>query len=225
MHCESRLFGFVSVTLSLALGCVAPTARAQDAPPDSTRLAATEHRWIRIAREYRRAVAEGDTARVDELQAADARLWFDEKIGPGRPLNSKGEGPWAAWDMFFRSRSQQSDFVVEGNAVRFTNVENNDWYLLVERATLPYHIFYFFDDEDRISGKLVRGIEGQEQPPDLVDEFEAWANEKHPGLIELLMPDGRFDPRLENARLWKKHLVEWRAETGRPDVLQDTRGH
>lgn len=222
MHPKQKRAGFVSMTLALTMGWSAAGPLAQDARPDSERPASVEHRWIRLAREYRRAVTAGDTARVDELQAPGARIWFEEKSGPGRPLNTKGKGPWAQWDTFFRARSEQSDYVIQGNAVRFTNVESNDWFRLVERVPLPYHIFYFFDDDDRISGKLVQAIEGRERSPDRLDEFEAWAAEKHPGLIEKLMPDGRIDPRPENARLWKTHLLEWRAEAGLPNVLRDT---
>lgn len=221
MHPMHVRTGFVFVTALCSLCCAAATSDAQHAPVDTATAKAPEHRWIRLAREYRRAVTEGDTARVAALQAPNARVWFDEKSGPGRPLSAKGKGPWADWDAFFRARSRQSDYVVEGNAVRFTNLETNDWFRLVERVSLPYHILYFFDDEDRIAGKLVRAIEGQERPPDRQDEFEAWAAKKHPGLLATLMPDGRIDPRLENARLWKKHLQEWRADVGLPDVLDE----
>jgi hypothetical protein len=180
-----------------------------------------EHRWITLARRYRAAVRDGDVERVLAMQAPDARVWFDEKTGHGRPLDARGKGPWADWDMFFRARSSQTDFVVEGNAVRFTNHESNDWFRLVERTSLPYHVFYFFDESDRITGKLIRGIAGQERVPDRLSEFQVWAESQHPGLVQSLMPDGNIDPDLEKARLWKKHLLEWRAETGLPNVLDD----
>ncbi len=213
----------VSVAAAIVLaGCV--SARAASEVPSSARAqdGAHEHRWISIAKEYRQAVRDGDMERVDALQAPDARIWFGERKGDGRALDPRGRGPWAQWDTFFRARSTQSDFVIVDGAVRFTNRETNDWYRLVERAPRPYFIFYFFDENDRISGKLIQSIEGLKRPTDRLEEFKVWAQERHPGLLDTLMPDGEIDPHLDKARVWKARLLEWRADAGLPDVLKDS---
>ncbi len=51
---------------------------------------------------------------------------------------------------------------------------------------------------------------------DRLPEFEAWARKNRPGLLERLMPDGKIDPALERARLWKTSLLEWRTAAGLP---------
>jgi len=178
-----------------------------------------EHPWIGLAREYRAAVRDGDIERVGAMQAPDARVWFEERKGEGRPLDAQGKGPWAEWDAFFRARSTQTEFAIEAGAVRFTNQETNDWLRLIERTAQPYHVFYFIDANGRISGKLIRAIDGAPPAPDRLDEFREWAEVHHPGLMEFLMPDGRIDPHPDKARLWKQRLLEWRHAAGLPDVL------
>jgi len=211
--------------VAAVLGCICLLGRAslpaRGAEPPEPKNVNDVHRWIRLALEYRTAVQAGDFARVEALQAPNARVWFDEKTGEGRALDARGKGPWAQWDAFFRARSTAADYVVVDDAVRFTNRETNDWFRLIERESVPYFIFYFFDDEDRISGKLIQAIEGLERAPDRLDEFKAWAAKKHPGLIEQLMPEKRIDPQLDKAQLWKQRLTEWRAEVGLPDVPDD----
>lgn len=223
-HRVIAVAGAVVVGLSatgLSAGIPDSARVAQDEQTPAGAYSGVEHRWIVLARRYREAVRVGDVERVRIMQAPNARVWFDEKKGEGRPLDVHGKGPWAQWDNFFRARSSQTNFVVEGNAVRFTNHETNDWFRLIERTSLPYYIFYFFDENDRISGKLIQRIESVERPPDRLSEFQRWANDTYPGLMDELMPDGNIDPDLEKARLWKKRLLEWRAETGLPDVLDD----
>lgn len=179
------------------------------------------HPFVVVVREYRRAVAQRDTAALQRLQAPGSRIWFEKREGEGRPLDPAGKGPWAEWDRFFHARSEASDFVVEDHAVRVTNREINDWYRLVEREPAPYHIVYFLDAQSRIEGKLVQAIPGVRPPTDRLREFESWAAKKYPGLLETLQPDGRIDPALEKAQVWKEKLQEWRSETGLPALQLD----
>lgn len=177
-----------------------------------------EHAWVRLVHEYRAAVKAHDVDAVRRLQTPDARVWFDERKGEGRPLSAGGKGPWAEWDRYFRARSTASDPIVVSEGVRITNLETNDWYRLVDRTPVPYYIFYFVKD-GRISGKLIQSMEGAERPPDRLSDFEAWAEREYPGLLEELMPGGNIDPRLEKAKLWKQKLLEWRRDAGLPAVL------
>ena len=46
---------------------------------------------------FRTAVKGGDTETAASYLAADPRVWFGEKEGPGHPLTLAG-GPWRHWD-------------------------------------------------------------------------------------------------------------------------------
>ena len=52
----------------------------------------------------------------------------------------------------------------------------------------------------------------------MLSSAQLWAMKHYPQELEFLMPDGGIDPEIERARLWKKLLTEWRAETGLPPV-------
>ena len=230
MHVRpASVWTLLSVGLLLTFPGLAPGASpvrlAREGPPSSGTAMAIDtpesHPLVLIVQEYRRAVAQRDTAAMRRLQAPRAGIWFEKKEGDGRRLDAGGKGPWADWDRFFHSRAEALEYVVDGRSVRVTNREINDWYRLLEREPAPYYIFYFLDTDGRIEGKLIQGIPGIESPPDRLDEFKTWAAKKDPGLLEELLPKGRIDPALEKARVWKEKLIEWRLESGLPAVRFD----
>ena len=105
---------------------------------------------------------------------------------------------------------------MEGRSVRTTMSEINDWYRLVDRPPSRYHMTYYFDAAGKITGVLVHGIPGEPKPSDRLSEFQEWARANRPGLLERLMPEGKLDPALEKAKLWKASLLEWRKAAGLP---------
>jgi hypothetical protein len=159
---------------------------------------------------YREAKKRDDLATQRSLLAPGARMWFEKKEGEGSKLGEEGGGdPWKDWDDFFRSESKVEETVVDGRSVRLTMSETNDWYRLVERPPSRYYMTYDLDAQGRIASVLVHGIPG-EKSKDRLPEFKEWAKANRPGLLEKLMPDGKLDPALDKAKLWKASLLEWR---------------
>lgn len=109
------------------------------------------------------------------------------------------------------------DYEVKDHTVSALMEETNDYYRLFDRPAGRYRATYDFDDAGRIAGALIDNS-GQKRDPGRYDEFVAWTNEHHPGLLDELMPDGRIGPALEKAKRWKETLVEWRAATGLPPI-------
>jgi hypothetical protein len=173
---------------------------------------AARHPHAQTIERYREARRAGDTEALAAILSEDSRIWFDEKKGPGTRRDPTGSGPWSGWDSFFRSESDILDFHVDGASVRTTVTEINDWYRLVERAPSVYYITYYFDADGRIAGTLIDAMPDRPKRSDRLPEFEAWAREHEPGLLEELMPDDRIDP--AKAELWKAKLLEWRASAG-----------
>jgi hypothetical protein len=70
------------------------------------------------------------------------------------------------------------------------------------------------DAAGKIAGVLGHAVPGEPKSADRLAEFEAWARENRPRLLEKLMPEGKLDPTLEKAKLWKVSLLEWRKAVG-----------
>ena len=70
------------------------------------------------------------------------------------------------------------------------------------------------EEAGKIVGVLVHGNPGEPKPVDRLAEFKEWARAHRPGLLERLMPEGKLDPALEKAKLWKASLLEWRKASG-----------
>lgn len=174
------------------------------------------HPLVRRLENYQAAKKRGDYAAAGEHLAPDARIWFGKKEGPGRPLRARG-GPWAEWDRFFRAESTREDVRVVGDTVTYISREMNDYYRLLDRRSTTARVTYYFDEDRRITGMLYAGLDVN-RPPDRTAEFEAWAERNHPGALERLAPGGRINPTLENAKRWKRLLVEWRAQAGLPAI-------
>ena len=173
---------------------------------------------------YREAKKRNDLDAQRALLAAKARMWFETKAGPGLPLEvgSGGGDPWSDWDRYFRSASTVEEVSVEGRTVRLTVSEINDWYRLVDRAASRYLMSYELDADGKIAAVLVHGIPGEPKRPDRLAEFERWATAARPGLMARLEPEGKLDPALAKAKLWKASLFEWRkaAGLGVPDGVE-----
>ena len=172
---------------------------------------------VKIVEAHKAAKRAGDYDQVKALQAEDARIWFEKKEGEGKPLEARG-GPWSEWDRFFNATSEViGEWEIGDHMVSARVQETNEYYRLLDRPASTYRATYYFDDNNRISGLLIDGSE-QTRDPGRTDEFMAWAKEHRPGLIEKLMPEGRMDPALEKAKLWKQTLLEWRAEAKLPPI-------
>ncbi len=188
--------------LCVASGCVIPLVRRVD--------------------EFRAAKKQGDYDLAATYLADDPRIWFDKKEGPGSLYGPKG-GPWKNWDRFFNARSTRDSIHVTDRTVAMEFSEINDFYRLIDRPAGRYRATYSLDENQRITGVLIEGLTPRSQrPPDRLAEFQLWAMKHYPQELEFLMPDGGIDPEIERARLWKKLLTEWRAETALPPIHTDS---
>ena len=167
------------------------------------------HPLMRNWQAYRAAKKSGDYALAATFLDDDARIWFGKKEGEGRPLRARG-GPYKDWDKEFNSRSTRRNVRVEGRTITYLSQEVNDYYRLLEGAMSEALITYYFDDAGKITGMLYRSAPTNiKPPPGRRDEFERWAGEKYPGLLdsdEMEIPT--------NPRRWRELLVEWRRDAG-----------
>lgn len=181
-----------ALTLLVLLPTILPAAIDEDSP------------LVATVTKYREAKKKGDLPTQRALLAPGARMWFEKKEGEGSKLGEEGSGdPWKDWDAFFRSESSLEETVVLERTVRATVRETNDWYRLVDRPPSRYYMTYDFDDAGKIAGVLVH-----------LADFKAWAEASRPGLLETLMPEGKLDPALDKAKLWKSSLLAWRKAAG-----------
>lgn len=162
---------------------------------------------------YRAAKRSGDYATAGQYLADDARIWFGRKEGPGNPLTVRG-GPYRHWDKEFNSRSIKKKMKVRGRTLSYVAYENNDYFRLIERQPTPARVTYYFDEQGRITGMLYKGLSSKEdRPPDRRAEFDRWAAERYPGLLD--------SPEMEipnNPGRWRELLTEWRADVGLPAI-------
>jgi len=175
----------------------------------------TSHSLVDAALRLRSARERGDTESVRALLAADSRIWFEERTGPGSQVDPEGRGPWAEWDRFFRSRSRVLESSVQSDtAVVLLAEEINDFYRLLDRPPKRVRITYSFDASGRIAGTLVQSVDDGRGGPGRMPEFEAWARTNHPDVLKRILPAGEVDPSHPGA--WRDLLVAWRAESGLP---------
>ncbi len=192
----------LALVLCVASGCALPLVRRVD--------------------EFRAAKKKGNYELAATYLADDPRIWFEKKEGPGSPYGPKG-GPWRDWDRFFNARSKRDSIHVTNRTVAMEFSEINDFYRLIDRPAGRYRATYWFDESQRITGVLIEGLTPRSQrPPDRLAEFQLWAMKHYPQELEFLMPDGGIDPEIERARLWKKLLTEWRADSGLPSIDTDS---
>lgn len=188
---------------ALLVGCLAPAAA----------IGGCMHPYLDTLHTYRDAKKKGDYALAGKHLAADARIWFGKKEGAGHPLRAKG-GPYKDWDREFKSRSTREKERVVGQTVTYISSEINDYYRLIERVPTRARVTYYFNEEGKISGMFYRGLSpGSARPPDRYCEFEKWANEHYPGLLdsdEMKIP--------KNPERWRALLTEFREDRGLPPI-------
>lgn len=167
------------------------------------------HKHVRTLDAFRAAKESGDYVTAATYLAADARIWFGKKEGEGRPLTAQG-GSYKEWDREFKSNSSRKRVRASASEVSYISQEQNDFYRLIDGQMGPARITYYFNDDGKIGGMLYRGLAKKgDLPPNRRCEFERWAAEKYPGLLdseEMQIPN--------NPQRWRELLVEWRAEVG-----------
>ena len=167
---------------------------------------ASQQNNIRIVKNFRDSRERGDLTGAQAYIAPGARLWFEEKTGPGEPYTLSG-GSWDHWDQYFHSRNELSDWRTEGQSVTASVHETNDFMQMLDWHAPAYTMTWWLDDQDRITGVLIKG---GGKPTSRLDEFKAWAAKTHPDELAYLMPKGRIDPTGDRAERWRAILEEWR---------------
>ena len=157
---------------------------------------------IRTVKNFRELRERRDFVRAQPFLAPDARVWFEEKSGPGEPF-LLGGGRWDHWDQYFHSKSEFFDWREAGNAVTVSVRETNDFMRLLDWQAPPYMMTFWLDEQKRISGVLIKS---GGKPKSRFPEFKAWVEKTHhPGLMVIG----------DQPELWHALLLEWRYGTKR----------
>jgi hypothetical protein len=167
---------------------------------------------IRTVKNFRAARERGDEAAVASYVAPGARLWFENKEGPGEPFG-KGGGSWDHWDQYFHARTTLTDWQDHGPSVTAVAHETNDFMRLLEWQPAPYTATYWFDDSSRIAEVLIKSLPWK--TVNRLPEFKEWAGAHHPDELAYLMPNGKLDPTGDRPERWRAILLEWRQGTKR----------
>ncbi len=157
----------------------------------------------------------GEKEDAMELFAANPRGWFGEKSGDGVALDAFGHGPWADWDRIMRSSADYTEHIVFDGGISMVARESNEFHRLLERGERRTLITYYFDDENKISGRLVEPLHDRSEvaKTDRYDEFVAWVQLHHPDDIAAMFTnDLKINPERDSAQLWLRHLTEWSHE-------------
>ncbi|MDX1660169.1 MAG: amidohydrolase family protein [Gemmatimonadota bacterium] len=172
------------------------------------------------ARTFRARVRAGEYEAARAMMAPDPRRWWETREGEGNPWTvGPGAGPWAAWDQHFESESEVVGWKRNDDSVTAIVRETNDYFRLLERGWVRNETTYFFDDEGRIEGLLIRAV--GDRSPGRTEQFLAWARENAPDTITALMPDGEIDPSGDNPARFRRLLERWREEVGLPPIEED----
>ncbi|HUP48011.1 MAG TPA: hypothetical protein VNA04_04395 [Thermoanaerobaculia bacterium] len=94
--------------------------------------------------------------------------------------------------------------------------ESNDYFRLLERGAVTNEITYYFDEQGRIDGLLIRAA--GERPPGRTAEFLAWARENDAEELAALMPDGEIDPSGDHPPRFRRLLERWRDAARLPPI-------
>jgi len=164
----------------------------------------------RVARvqEFQEARYRGDRGRALRFLSGDARIWFGNREGAGRPWAL--DGPWEAWDRFFHARRTYQGWEVRGDAVTAISTEQSEFYELIDREPWPNRLTWWLDDAGKIDGYLVASLRRGE-PRSRFEEFTAWAAVHEPDELAYLMSGGEIDPAGDRPERWKAALLRWRA--------------
>ncbi len=177
----------------------------------------SRHSYQRTLDSYLAAKQAGDAKQAATYLAPDARIWFDEKTGPGRP-KSPISG-WGAWDLELNAVNTYSDVEIVGNSLTALFHEQNDFSRLIGFPGWRSRSTYWFDEQGRIAEQL---YEPMAQHPPMQAYFDAplrWARTHHADELAAIYPEEQFRPNTDTARRWRTLLLAWRAETGLPISL------
>ncbi|MEX1246137.1 MAG: amidohydrolase family protein [Thermoanaerobaculia bacterium] len=155
--------------------------------------------------------------------APDARVWHDEKKGPGEAWTVPGA--WTGWDGFFRGKIAYAAWSRSGNAVTAEGIERNDFYRLIERPAQRIRATWWVDERGRLTGFLIQGLGAAAPGKDRLAEFQEWARKNNPAELADLMPGGKIDPAGDRPERFRAILVAWRKAAGLPAIeLPETPG-
>src|SRR5437763_1574825 len=124
-------------------------------------LGCADERLIRRVQTYNHARKNGDVSTESRLLASNARMWYESRTGEGELLTPGRSGSYAHWDALFHSRSMLSGWTVHGREVTATVHETNDFYRLLDWQPAPYQMTWWFDEQNRITGAMVRSLPGK----------------------------------------------------------------
>ena len=151
----------------------------------------------------------------EKFLSPHARIWFDQKTGPGNPL---GISPWREWDKVLNAHHDAESADSHVNAVTVTARETNDFSRLIDFPGWRAKSTYWFDAEGRI-------IEQLYEPMDVTPSFREcfkpaldWMTANKPEELRAIYPGNDFAPSADTAARWRAALIEWRAATGRAAI-------
>lgn len=168
--------------------------------------------YVKVAKKFRELLEKKDNESARGLMAPRPRRWWGGRDGGGLPWEIDEVQEWEAWDRHFRSKKEVVRWEAGEQRVIALIRETNDYYALLERPPVLNEATYFFDDQGRIEGLLIRAV--GERPRGRTDEFMAWAKENAPDELAVLMPEGEIDPSGENPRRFRELLDRWRRDSG-----------
>ena len=163
-------------------------------------------------------LSEGDFTAARAMVAPHARRWWDAREGEGQPwtVGDTVRGPWANWDDYFRSTKEIIEWKEAERSASVVIRETNDYYRLLERESPLNEVIYYFDEESKIDGLLIRSA--GERDMGRTEEFLAWVQENAPDDLAELMPEGEIDPTGDHPQRFRQLLERWRQATGRETI-------
>lgn len=164
-----------------------------------------------------RYLAARQAGRVDDASAClspDARIWFEQKTGPGRPKSLTGG--WGAWDVEMNAANTYDNVVITGDTLAATFHEQNDFSRLIGFPGWRSRSTFWFDDQGRISEQLYVPLPQHPPQQACFDPALDWAREHRPDELAGIYPNDQFEPSTETARRWRALLIEWRTAEGLP---------
>ena len=164
--------------------------------------ASQQNENIRIVKTFREFRERRDFIQAHPYVSPVARVWFEEKAGPGEPF-LLGGGRWDHWDQYFHSKNEFFDWRAHDNVVTASVRETNDFMQLLDWHAPPYTMTFWLDERKRISEVLIKS---GGKPTSRFPEFKAWAEKTHP-LVRLNIG--------EEPERWHALLLEWRYGTKR----------
>ena len=161
----------------------------------------------------------GDEAAASALMAADPRIWFDKRSGPGEPWGLVTK--WTHWDDYFHSRNDYSGFREAGDVVTADGTEINDFYRLIERPPQKFRATWWIDASGKVSGFLYEPRGSTAAVEDRFDQFKEWARKDEAGGAGV--PDARRPDRPHGrpAGTLPRHSRRM-AQGGRPAAGRDS---